>query len=335
MRKSQDYVLPDELQYREDFDNAIGSAHPKRLWLVFTGRKDQWEYLHRDESQILLNRLPAIGCLGEFTLNRTNEVVYEFDCMRVGDSSAPLDPGAACGLRVRHAPPQAWNVTSGAASAKARDGYSLVVKWPRFFHACTLRRTNGFNLSGYPTNRDLADSCVKANSDLELSNFYDAISQHLMAQANYQTVFHIGLGSFPWSFMLVPALMIAVGCALIRFQSGKQIRQVVGWVVISVSLLSIFLVSLSLIPEFLEVRHAYLTGDSSIIEGTVENFHPMPSLGPAKESFSVRDVAFSYYVGELTPCFHNDPPRRGPIHAGLNVRIYYKDWCIQRVDIHR
>jgi len=81
-RKSQDYVVPDELQYRKDFDNAIGSAHPKRLWLVFTGRKDEWEYLHRDESQILINRLPAIGCLGEFTLNLTNEVLYEFDCTR-------------------------------------------------------------------------------------------------------------------------------------------------------------------------------------------------------------------------------------------------------------
>ena|ERR1700734_2260385 len=156
-----------------------------------------------------------------------------------------------------------------------------------------------------------------------------------MPEANYQTIFHIGLNSYPWSFMLVPASMIAIGCALIRFQGGKQIRQVAGWVLISVSLLSVLLVSLSLIPEFVAARHAYLSGDGSIIDGTVEKFHPMAPLGPANESFSVKGVTFSYYVGELTPCFHNDPPRRGPIHSGLNVRIYYKDQCIQRVDVRR
>lgn len=156
-----------------------------------------------------------------------------------------------------------------------------------------------------------------------------------MPQTNYQTVFHIGVGSFPWSFMLIPALFIAVGCALIRFNGGKQIRLAVGYLAIIFCSLVIFFVSLSLIPKFWEARRSYLTGDSSIIEGTVENFHPMASLGPANESFSVKGVSFSYYVGELTPCFHNDPPHKGPIHSGLNVRIYYKDQCIQRVDVLR
>lgn len=79
-RNSQDYFVPDELQYREDFDNAILNAHPKRLWLVFTGRESQWEYLHRDEPQILINRLSGVGCSGELTLAFTNEVVNEFNC---------------------------------------------------------------------------------------------------------------------------------------------------------------------------------------------------------------------------------------------------------------
>jgi hypothetical protein len=96
-RKSQDYALPDELQYREDFDNAIRDSHPKRLWLVFTGRKDHWEYLHRDESQILTGRLPGLGCSSVFTLRLVNEVVYEFDCCE----RPPLGSPAATSNRER------------------------------------------------------------------------------------------------------------------------------------------------------------------------------------------------------------------------------------------
>jgi hypothetical protein len=156
-----------------------------------------------------------------------------------------------------------------------------------------------------------------------------------MPQTNYQTVFHIGIGSFPWSFLLVPALLIAVGCALIRFNGGKQIRLAVGYLTIIFCSFVIVVAGLSLISQFWKVRRSYLSGDSSVIEGTVENFHPMPYLGPANESFSVKGVSFSYYVGELTPCFHNNPPHKGPIHSGSNVRIYYKDQCIQQVDVLR
>jgi hypothetical protein len=56
------------------------TGYPCWLWLVFTGRESQWEYLHRDESQILISRLSGVGCSGEFTLAFTNEVVDEFNC---------------------------------------------------------------------------------------------------------------------------------------------------------------------------------------------------------------------------------------------------------------
>jgi hypothetical protein len=156
-----------------------------------------------------------------------------------------------------------------------------------------------------------------------------------MPQTNYQTVFHIGLNSFPWFFMLPFVLLIAIGYALIRFSDGKQIRFAVGYLMIIWCSLLIVLANLNLIPKFVEARHAYLNGDSSVIEGTVESFHPMPTLGVADESFSVNGKAFLYNVLDPTPCFHNSPPHGGPIHSGLSVRIYYKDQCIQRVDVHR
>jgi hypothetical protein len=156
-----------------------------------------------------------------------------------------------------------------------------------------------------------------------------------MPELSYQTVFQIGLGSFPWTFVLPFGLMTVIGCALIRFNGGKQIRLAVGWLVTIVSLLFILILNVVVVPEFIEAWHAYRSGNSSIIEGRIEDFHPMPALGPAEESFSVKGRTFSYNVLDSTPCFRNSPPHLGPIHSGLFVRIYYKDECIQRVDVRR
>jgi hypothetical protein len=156
-----------------------------------------------------------------------------------------------------------------------------------------------------------------------------------MPQENYQTVFQIGLGSFPWSLMLPLVVLIAIGYAMIRFNGGKQIRLAVGYLVIIFCLLMVFVLNLSLVPEFIQARHAYRSGNSSVIEGTVEDFHPMPGLGPAAESFSVNGKTFSYNVLDSTPCFQNLPAHKGPIHSGLTVRIFYKDSCIQRVDVRQ
>jgi hypothetical protein len=55
-------------------------------------------------------------------------------------------------------------------------------------------------------------------------------------------------------------------------------------------------------------------------------------IGPAKESFVVNGVVFSYYAFGADPCFHNAPIHNGIIREGLAVRIHYNNECIQRVD---
>ena len=101
------------------------------------------------------------------------------------------------------------------------------------------------------------------------------------------------------------------------------------------SLASLFLlISLVIfIPNFIKLRSAYVSGKSAIVEGAVENFRPAPTIGPARESFSVQGIIFSYNVLEDTPCFHDVPLHGGPIRGGLDVRIHYNEGCIQRVDI--
>jgi hypothetical protein len=151
----------------------------------------------------------------------------------------------------------------------------------------------------------------------------------------YQTVFELGLRSFPWVRVLHPMPFIVIGLLLFRFCRSRQVYRVMG--LFGVLLGSIFfLISLIIfVPNFVKLRSAYVSGGSSVVEGVVEDFRPAPTFGPARESFSVRGVVFSYNVLDDTPCFHNAPLHSGPIRAGSNIRIHYNDGCIQRIDVRR
>lgn len=155
-----------------------------------------------------------------------------------------------------------------------------------------------------------------------------------MTQSGYHTVFEIGLHSFPWSIALVPTLLIVIGLGLVRFSRGKQIRQAVGGGAVIFSLFFFLLTCVAVVPEFFKEWHAYARGQFSTVEGTVENFHPRPGLGPADESFSVKGISFTYNALDYTSCFHN-AGLHGIIRSGLDVRIFYSNECIFRVDVRQ
>jgi hypothetical protein len=156
-----------------------------------------------------------------------------------------------------------------------------------------------------------------------------------VSQPDYQTVFEIGLRSFPWGGMLHPLIFVVIGALLVRFYRGprKELCQIFGGAGAIFGALIFVIAALVFVPEFVERWRAYARGDSSVVEGIVEDFHPAPDLGAAKESFSVHGIPFSYNVLADTPCFHNAPPHKGPVRRGVHLRIYYKDTCIQRVDV--
>jgi hypothetical protein len=156
-----------------------------------------------------------------------------------------------------------------------------------------------------------------------------------MAQPDYKTIFEIGIKSFPWSVLLHPVFFFCYRTDRRSIRQGQAVLSDCRWFRSGTCHFFFLLRSMRLVPDFVELRSAYQSGDSSIVKGIVENFHPAPVLGGLKESFSVHGVVFSYYLSDTTPCFQNDPPRRGPIRAGLDVQIYYKDGCIQRVDVRQ
>lgn len=152
---------------------------------------------------------------------------------------------------------------------------------------------------------------------------------------HYHTVFKIGIQSIPWGAIWVPLIMIVIGLVLIRLGRVKQIRQVVGGATIIFSLLIIFLLGTSIVSEFLRERHAYAAGQFSVVEGPIQDFHPMPPLGRAKESFVVNGVNFAYDVGDSTPCFHDSAAFHKIVQAGLEIRIFYTNGCILRLDVRQ
>jgi hypothetical protein len=156
-----------------------------------------------------------------------------------------------------------------------------------------------------------------------------------MLLTSYQTVFEIGPMSFSWGALLGPLILPAGGVFLYRISkegtSGRAASILMSMLGVLVFLGSAW----SLFPEYYEAHRAYVKGESSIVEGQVENFRPMPKLGRSIESFSVKSIHFSYDPLSDTPCFHNAPPHRGPIREESAVRVYYNQSCIQRLDILR
>jgi hypothetical protein len=64
-------------------------------------------------------------------------------------------------------------------------------------------------------------------------------------------------------------------------------------------------------------------GQVSVVEGPIENFHPMPYGGHDTERFTVADVHFAYSDYAVTPGFNQTSSHGGPIREGLQVRITY------------
>ena|ERR1700678_39511 len=156
-----------------------------------------------------------------------------------------------------------------------------------------------------------------------------------MTPPQYQTVFEIGVRSFPWFDLLHPCLFVVLPGILLYQFSKRQWFRIFGLIAIGFGMLVFLILCAVLIPRFFHIRGAYRNGRTSVVEGTIENFHPLPPLGPSKESFSVGSTLFSYYVGESTPCFTDTPPHRGPIRSGLKVRVSYNNDCIQRLEIQK
>jgi hypothetical protein len=124
-----------------------------------------------------------------------------------------------------------------------------------------------------------------------------------------------------------------MGLLLMKLFKSKRFYVIVGVFVASMASLFLLISLVIFIPSFVKLRTAYVSGRSVVLEGVVQNLRLAPTLGPARESFMVDGVSFSYNALDDTPCFHNAPFHGGPIREGMDVRIHYYEGCIQRIEV--
>ena len=156
----------------------------------------------------------------------------------------------------------------------------------------------------------------------------------------YNTVFEITQKPFEWWWSAFGLIFVAVGVIVILFgphlnpwsswkQKGLRFAvkpQYVGWFFVIFASSWTLLAFASTYSSYRESRDAYQRGRYSVVEGFVEDFHPMPYAGHQLECFKVQKERFCYSDYVVSPTFNQSVSHGGPMREGLPVRIaYYED----------
>lgn len=150
-------------------------------------------------------------------------------------------------------------------------------------------------------------------------------------------IFDLATKPFPWEPVWAATGAAIFGCLLIllnRFKSRYGSR-IAGYFFILCALAG---TGYSLSLWYLSRRdHLALlaNGRYEVVEGKVENFHPMPNDGSSNESFSIAGHSYSYSDHDdlkITDCFNQTAPHHGPIHAGMVLRVKFTDNCILQIE---
>jgi hypothetical protein len=142
----------------------------------------------------------------------------------------------------------------------------------------------------------------------------------------FVTAFDISQKPFEWWWPAIGLLFVAIGIIVIRYGRWLAMSndsKIMGWVFVifgSGVALGLFVLTYSTYSEYLD---AYKTGRYSVVEGLVEDFHPLPYEGHQDECFRVEKQKFCYSDYEVSPAFNQTASHGGPIRAGLPVRVAY------------
>jgi hypothetical protein len=152
----------------------------------------------------------------------------------------------------------------------------------------------------------------------------------------YVTLFEISQQSFDWWFPAAGLLFLAIGIVLVKFiakREGHENAKLIGWCMIVFASLWTLIAIAGTYSAYSEFLGAYKTGDYSVVEGTVQDFHPMPYSGHSEECFRVEDKRFCYSDYAIDPGFRQTASHGGPVRAGLPVRIAYYEGRILRLEM--
>jgi hypothetical protein len=160
----------------------------------------------------------------------------------------------------------------------------------------------------------------------------------------FKTVFDAAdHGYSPWPFPIAGLIFVAIGLMLVLapdamnrlapLRMHRRLRTIFSWCVLLFASFWTLVTFASTFSEYQKAVDVLSSGNYSIVEGKVADFHPMPRTGHSMESFTVDGKRFSYADNVVTAGFHNAALHGGPIRDGLYVRIAYVDDLILRLEI--
>ena len=127
----------------------------------------------------------------------------------------------------------------------------------------------------------------------------------------------------------IPIIMlIGIPLILIMWKKGGETvskgMKVFFGVIWSIVLVVAVLSGKDHIDMYNAIIGGYKSGNYQIVEGYVENFHPMPSEGHDSESFDINGVHFSYSDYSIMFGYHNAKSKGGVITGdGQYLKIGY------------
>jgi hypothetical protein len=156
-----------------------------------------------------------------------------------------------------------------------------------------------------------------------------------MNNSSYSTLYDIGVEVPASWFPMFGLLFVALGVA--GWRNGRSVDWLWHWplrsprartiwtlVWIGFSATWTLVAGVGVVGSFVRNQYELRMGQAQIVEGTVEDFHPMPFGGHDTERFRVGGVHFAYSDFVVSPGFNHTSSHGGPIRQGLAVRIHYR-----------
>lgn len=163
-----------------------------------------------------------------------------------------------------------------------------------------------------------------------------------MNDSDFTTVYDVATSGYrDWWFPAVGLIFVIIGLILPKlFAAGVfpdyQRKMFAGWFPALFVGFSSFWTLIAFAATYGPYRsghEALVSGKAQYVEGTVQDFIPMPYQGHANESFDVNGVPFHYSDYVVGGGFNNSSSHGGPIHAGLYVRIWYSGNNILKLQV--
>src|SRR5690606_19946793 len=160
---------------------------------------------------------------------------------------------------------------------------------------------------------------------------------------DYHTIFEATSEPYRNLTFLIPGLVLsAVGAVLVlrpawveRFGYKKRRWRGFSWIFLLFAVAWTLGAGSSLVSRDLAASQKLERGDCSVVEGVVQNFHPMPIAGYVTERCGVDGVHFSYSDYVKSSGFNNTASHGGPIRVALQVRICHDSGDILRIEVAR